>query len=94
MKMTAKEKKIIGELVIGTESKLVTNRYSGVSIELNPEQLVIYNIVIDTEKELNYQSMFGPYISKKDMEKLVDLFYAAKDVFVQNWPKEYMILLD
>jgi hypothetical protein len=83
--MTAKEKNALKGIRIGTENEIVRNRFSGVAVELTPEAVAIYDVIIGSEIWLN---------KFPEDEARYNLFYTARDVFIKNWPDAYMILLD
>ena len=84
MKITEAQDQILKGYKVGTESEMVTNPFSEESVLLCPEAIAMYDIIIGCQVTLenNYS------------DKVVEMFDAARDVFRQNWPKEYMILLD
>lgn len=89
MKITQKEKKILKGMPIGSQNEIVANRFTGEKVELCPEAVALYDIIIGSEHSLNtgqFDESIGYDIS--------NIFYTAIDVFKRNWPKEYMILLD
>ena len=92
--MTKKEKEILKTLVIGDKSEIITNRFSGRQVELCPAAVALYNAIMDSERDLIRNSLFGFYMNNKEYDHLFILFDTARDVFRRNFPKEYIILLD
>jgi hypothetical protein len=88
--MTDREYKLLEGFHVGTEKEMIRNRFSGQEIELSPEAVAIYDLLMGAELTLhNPQLRLGrPY------EEIEDIFFAAKDVFLRNWPEAYMILVD
>jgi hypothetical protein len=72
------QKRLMNDLFIGKKSEIITNKFSGRSIELEPEAVALYDYIIGC----NYTGQFG-----KDYNE-------AKDIFIENWPNAYMVLLD
>lgn len=90
MKISAAQKKIIKGLRVGTKNEIITNPYSKVQVELCPEAVAIYDLVRGSERTL-WVGNFNSIKHKHEVELLYDV---AKDIFLRNWPKEYMLLLD
>lgn len=65
------------DIVVGSESEMVTNPFSGESCLLTPEAVAVYDTIKGCE-------MFGDYAGVRK----------GLDWFIDNYPKEYMILLD
>lgn len=90
MKITAKEKTILKGMKIGTDNEMVTNPVSRVSVELCPEAVALFeimmgsNIAMEPGKELFDAIYYTPDKREK--------YYAAKEVFKRNWPEEYVTL--
>lgn len=82
MQMTDKEKEMLKGLRIGTEREMVANRFSGEQVELCPEAVALYDLIMGCEISLHQGS------------DCADLFYTGINVFRRNWPDEYYILLD
>lgn len=91
MKLTSRERKLINGLRVGYKNEIITNPYSKEKVELCPEAVSIYYLVIGCEKKLN---LYQFSMNKKETDKLIKLFYAARDIFIKNWPNEYLLLLD
>lgn len=77
-----KELSFMKKLLIGTENEEVINRFSGEKCMLIPESVAIYDFLVGSQV-----TGFSTYKSYCE-------FYTARDIFIRNWPKEYMILLD
>ena len=84
VKMNQREKSLLGDVQIGAQNEIVANRFSGEKVSLCPEAVAIYDVIIGAELVLNNS------FSKETYE----LFNTAKEVFIKNWPKEFMVLLD
>jgi len=85
MKMNKQEKKILKDITIGTENEIVKNRFFGTEVELSPEAVAIYDIIMGAEAILH---------NDPDNKTIYDIFYTAKNVFIKNWPVAYHKLLD
>ena len=74
MTKATKENKLPFDCEVGTESEIVSNPLSGVSIELPPHAVAVYDRIIGAE-------MFGNY---KKMQQGLDWFikYHAKEYMV------------
>lgn len=100
LKLTTKEQKdLFSELLIGTKKETITNPYSQRSVELCPEAVAVYDFIIGAERILNkIADKIHMYAENKEVMKIADKttqeFYTARDIFIENWPKEYTILLD
>lgn len=64
-------------LEVGTRPEIVTNPYSGESVELAPEAVAVYDYIKGCEILGNYSGMD-----------------TCIEWFIQNFPDEYMLLLD
>lgn len=64
----------------------VTNPYSGESCMLEPEAVAIYDAIKGIE-------ILG-YVQSGLSEEEEDRFHFLVETFSQNWPEEYMTLLD
>ncbi len=87
IKMTKEEVKILDGFkikILDDAPVIVENPYSKEKVELKPEAVAIYDIIMGCEITLNV------FYDKRSEE----MFYAAKDVFLRNWPKEYNLLID
>ncbi len=84
IKMTKIEREMLGSIYVGTDKEMVKNRFSGKEIDLSPEAVAIYDVILGCEVTLT-----NSYDKSTE-----DLFYAARDVFLKNWPDEYMTLVD
>jgi hypothetical protein len=71
--------------VLYTKGDSVTNPFSGDSIELNAEELSIYDFVIGAQYMLEIKGYDEKII--KDMSKAIDWFRSSNS-------KAYMVLLD
>ena len=71
--------------VLYTKGDSVTNPFSGDSIELNAEELSMYDFVIGAQYMLEIKGYDEKII--KDMSKAIDWFKYSN-------PKAYMVLLD
>lgn len=65
------------DIIVGTESEVVSNPFSGESVLLSPEAVAVYDTIKGCE-------LFGDYEGVRK----------GLDWFIDNYPKEYMILLD
>ncbi len=92
IKMTKEEARILdGFKVHDKHNVIIKNPYSGVEVELSPEAVAIYDIILGCERSFVWA------VNKKSLElnmQREELFYTARDVFRRNWPTEYMILID
>lgn len=86
IKTTKKERTLLKDIRIGTENEMVTNPFSGVEVELCPEAVAIYDVIRGCQRTLD--------ITFNYLEEIEELLYAAKSVFIKNWPEHYMTLLD
>jgi len=78
IKLNGKRKaKLFSELIVGKNKETIANRFSGVTCELEPEAVALYDFIIGAER-------FG------DCKGMA----LAIDIFRDNWPEEYMTLLD
>lgn len=85
IKMSDIDKKILKDVrILDAKPELVENPYSHEKVLLQPEAIALYDLMIGCE--LSLQEDYD--------EDLVDLFVAAKDVFLANWPDEFMKLID
>ena len=94
MKLTPKERKLIQGYKIGTTNEVVKNPYTGIEVELCPEAVAIYDLVRGAEAILNKKA--DGLLEGLDIDpvKVEEIFFATRDIFIRNWPKEYSILLD
>lgn len=90
MELTEKEKTIIKGITIGTNNEIITNPYSKVEVELCPEAVAIYDIAKGCEISLS----LSHFKNDEERDELETLFYTARDIFMKNWPKEYILLMD
>jgi len=87
MKMTKRESKVLEGLKIGNENEIVTNPFSKEQVELCPEAVALYDVIMGCYITINNN------LSWKS-EKTYEMYDIAKIVFYNNWPKEYMLLID
>jgi hypothetical protein len=73
------------KLVIGSSPEMVKNPYSGESCELSPEQIAIYDLIKGSEVLIKAGATEGSILIN---------FNQALKYFREQWPKEYLILLD
>jgi hypothetical protein len=73
------------ELVIGSSPEMVTNHYTGESCELSPEQIAIYDFIKGSEVLIEVGATEGSILIN---------FNQALKCFREQWPKEYLTLLD
>ena len=57
LKLTVDEKNLIDELQIGVENEVVTNPYSGESMELCPEAVALYDLIKGAEMVADYANV-------------------------------------
>lgn len=57
MNLTKTEEKLMGQLSLPSENQLVTNPYSGESIELVPEAIAVYYLIKKAERMADYKTM-------------------------------------
>ena len=57
MTKATKENKLPFDCEVGTESEIVSNPLSGVSIELPPHAVAVYDSIIGAERFGNYKKM-------------------------------------
>ncbi|HBC87087.1 MAG TPA: hypothetical protein DCZ94_09050 [Lentisphaeria bacterium] len=57
MQVMEEEKNLIGGLMIGTENEVVTNPYSGKSVELCPEAVALYDLIKGAEMIGDYENV-------------------------------------
>jgi len=88
-KTTKQEQDIIPHLNIGTKNEVIKNPFSGEEVELSPEAVAVYDLVIGSQLSANEK-----FDKKVDNGREIELFSAGKDIFIRNWPKEYSLLLD
>jgi hypothetical protein len=89
-KLTTKQREFMKELLIGTEDEKATNPYSQEEVMLCAEAIAVYDYLKGAERLAWDAARAGNYMSEEDADK----FDMAKDIFITNWPKEYIILLD
>ena len=65
------------DAIVGTESEIVSNPFTGQSCELTPDAVATYDVLKGAEQ--------------LGMHKIVR---QGLDWFIENYTKEYMILLD
>ena len=70
------------ELLIGTENEEIENPFSKQKAILCPEAVALYDFIKGSERV--------GIRTEEDLYK----FYTARDIFINNWPTEWMILLD
>lgn len=84
MKITKREARILDGYKVGSENETVTNPYSKKSVELCPEAIAMFDIIVGCKA----------FLHNSYDKKTAELHDAALDVFIRNWPDAYMILLD
>lgn len=89
MKITPEERKVLGEFNIYPDGGTVQNPFSKEEVYLSAEALSVYDIIIGANVLLE-----KGFKNKADYDETYEIFYAAKTVFLANWPKEYMQLID
>ena len=86
------ERTIIPHLTIFNENEIITNPYSGISVELKPIQVAIYDYI--RGYELLTSNPIYCIVPKKQRDVAYTNTRAAKDYFMMKWNKKYMLLLD
>lgn len=76
--MNENERELLKDLKIGSEKEMVCNPFTGVEVELCPEAVALYDLMLGCQILNDYD----------------ELFYTARDVFLRNWPDHYMMLID
>jgi hypothetical protein len=85
MKITAQEKKILAPfLEMPVVKKTITNPYSKVVVELEEKAAALYKTII----------FYGAILAANPSDDAREIFDTARDVFLKNWPEEYVLLLD
>lgn len=85
VKLNKDELRILGDLRIDTKNEVIKNQFSGQEAELHPIAVALYDLIIGMQ--------IGVKMISIDPEG-VRRWNAAISVFRNNWPTEYMILLD
>lgn len=88
IKLNDEQKQFVKQLLVGTEPETVRNRFTGEAVELPPLAVALYGYLIGTEMMLRWLE------SPEEGYALLDEFYLARDIFIENWPDAYMTLLD
>lgn len=92
MNITQEERVILKTLILGPTNEVIANRFTGAEVELCPEAVALYDLIIGCEMSLN---IFGSlFMTAKDRDETDLVFKTAIDVFRRNWPQEYIILLN
>ena len=68
----------LADLLVGTENEVVANPFSGDSVELTPDAVAVYDFIMGSER-------FGFLVEERR---------TCIDWFIENYPNEYMVLLD
>ena len=79
------------DLSFFSEPEVITNPYSGVTIELNPIEVAIYDTTMGA---YNIHLDLGRVGMLKDAKKWYKEFYKGKNWFIENNIKAYMTLID
>ena len=84
---------------IGTENETISNPFTGESIELNPLEVAIYDLVIGsnmiaTELDYKYFKTLNSSDLNPKAKGLWDLVQLGNSWFRKNNAKAYMVLLD
>jgi len=77
-KLNKTQERILSELEVGEANETITNPYSGVSCDLEPKAVALYDFIKGCE-------MLGT--RQKDFDQ-------ARYAFAALYPTEYMLLLD
>ena len=99
MKMTKREKELIAGIKIGDKEELVVNPFSKVECILPAEAVAIYDVMMGCQVllEAYYQASLCRKLSSSEVKKAGKMhsqYYAAKDIFIRNWPEFYGPLID
>jgi hypothetical protein len=84
---------------IGTENEIISNPFTGESIELNPLEVAMYDLVmganmIASEMDLKWRETLKSSDLNPKAEPLWDLVRKGISWFKENNAKAYMVLLD
>jgi len=83
LKLTDKERELFSNLTIREHGETVQNPFSEVEVALCPEAVAVYYMIKGAER--------FAWEGNKECAEIVQL---GASIFIKNWPKEYMALLD
>ena len=77
--------------ILGDEPQMIRNPFSGASIELDPQEIAVYDVVMGSTMIAEKMSAQGEH---KQAERLYKDVRKGIDWFMKHNPKAYMVLLD
>lgn len=77
--------------ILGDEPQMIRNPFSGASIELDPQEIAVYDVVMGSTVTAEKMSAQGEH---KQAERLYKDVRKGIDWFRKHNPKAYMVLLD
>lgn len=77
--------------ILDDEPQMVRNPFSGASIELDPQEIAVYDVVMGSTMTAEKASARGQH---KEAERLYKDVRKGIDWFIKHNPKAYMVLLD
>ena len=81
----------VRDLEFFSEPEVVANPYSGITIELNPIEVAMYDTTMGA---YNIHRDLGRLGMLKDARKWYEEFYKGKNWFIENNVEAYMTLID
>ena len=77
--------------ILDDEPQMIQNPFSGASIELDPQEIAVYDVIIGSTMMAEKLSARGQY---KEADRLYKDVRKGSDWFRKHNPKAYMVLID
>ena len=77
--------------ILDAEPEMIQNPFSGASIELDPQEIAVYDVIMGSTMTAEKMSAQGEH---KQAERLYKDVRKGIDWFIKHNPKAYMVLLD
>lgn len=77
--------------IFDDEPEMIQNPFSGASIELDPQEIAVYDVIMGSTMTAEKMSEKGEH---KEAERLYKDVRKGIDWFIKHNPKAYMVLLD
>jgi hypothetical protein len=96
--LSPRQLELFGHMTIMANGpEIRVNPFSGVEVLLDPVAVAFYDVINGSEKLLNARYPLSIFVKDEgivDTETLLEMFYEARDVFINSWPEHYSTLID